>query len=156
MTDASGSLCDPSRGRGKTKAGAFGDTGNMNALWVFSEAVELVASIAFLLMGVSGSLYAYGFSAGRVTPKRFGWRPDFKSTLRWLAPLLAFLSLGALVFQIHDLRTSYLTPNPAAPLNGGHPRLFAFLAHWPAANEPQCCAGARYVAVAGMGYNDIR
>jgi hypothetical protein len=28
-------------------------------------------------------------------------------------------------------------PNPAASLDGGHPRLFAFLARWPAASEPQ-------------------
>ena len=32
------------------------------------------------------------------------------------------------------------SPNTAAALDGGRPVLLAFLAHWPAASDPQCSA----------------
>lgn len=35
-----------------------------------------------------------------------------------------------------------LQANPAAALDGGSPVLFAFLATWPAASEPQCSEAA--------------
>src|SRR2546430_1771552 len=78
----------------------------MNALWNFNVVVEFVGSIMLLALGISGCLYAYGFSSGRGPTKRFHWRTDFRGTLRWLAPLLVLLSLAALLFQVHELRIS--------------------------------------------------
>jgi len=107
-------------------------------LWNLNVVVEFAGSIVLLLLGVSGSLYAYGFSSGQGPSSYFRWRSGFRGTLRWLAPLLVVLSLLALLLQVHELRTSSLTPNPAASPDGGRPVLFASLAHWPAASEPQC------------------
>lgn len=106
-------------------------------LWKLNVVSEFAGSIVLLVLGVSGCLYAYGFSSGRGPIKRFYWRSDFRGTLRWLAPLLVLLSLAALLLQVNELRTSCRTPNPAAPLDGGHPFRFASLAHCPAASEPE-------------------
>jgi len=115
-----------------------GDTQHMNTLWTLNVVVEFIGSLVLLLLGLSGSLYAYGFWSGQGPSKYFRWRSDFRGTLRWLAPLLVLLSLVALLMQVREWRTSSLTPNPAASLDGGSPFLFAFLAHCPAASEPQC------------------
>jgi hypothetical protein len=112
----------------------------MNALWNLNAVVEFAGSIILLLLGASGSLYAYGFSSGQGPSRYFQWRSGFRGTLRWLAPLLVVLSLLALLLQVHELRTSSLPPNPAASLGGARPRLFAYLAHSLAASEPQCCS----------------
>jgi hypothetical protein len=114
----------------------------MNALWSLDVVVEFAGSILMLFLGLSGSLYAYGLSSGKGPTRYFCWRAGFRGTLRWLAPLLVILSLAALLLQVLELRSSSLTPNPAASLDGGRPVLFAFLAHSPAASEPQCWAMA--------------
>jgi hypothetical protein len=109
----------------------------MNALWSLDVVVEFAGSILLLFVGLSGSLYAYGFSSGTGPTKYFWWRAGFRGTLCWLAPLLVILSLAALLLQVRELHSSTLTPNPAASLEGGRPVLFALLAHSPAASEPQ-------------------
>jgi len=109
----------------------------MNALWNLDVVVEFASSILLLLLGLSGSLYAYGLSSGKGPSKYFCWREGFRGTLRWLAPLLVILSLAALLLQVRELHSSTLTPNPAASLDGGRHILFAFLAHSPADSEPQ-------------------
>src|SRR5882762_8774891 len=110
----------------------------MKTLWSLNVVVEFMGSIVLLLLGLSGSLYAYGFWYGQGPSKYFRWRSDFRGTLRWLAPLLVVLSLVALLIQIREWWTSSLPPNPAASLDGGRPVLFAFLARCPAASEPRC------------------
>ena len=85
----------------------------MTALWSLNVVVEFMSSIALLLLGLSGSLYAYGFWSGQGPSKHFRWRSDFRGTLRWLAPLLVALSLVALLIQVREWRTSSLMPNPA-------------------------------------------
>src|SRR5438552_1607368 len=44
----------------------------MNALWIFGEIVDSLAAILFLVLGLSGSLYAYGF-VGPGPFRRFRW-----------------------------------------------------------------------------------
>jgi hypothetical protein len=114
----------------------------MSVLWNFNVAVEFASSIVFLHLGLSGSLYAYGFRLGEGPSRYFRWRSDFRGTLRWLAPLLVVLSLAALLIQVREWRISSLGPNPAAPLDSGRPVLFAFLARCPAASEPQFWASS--------------
>src|SRR5438552_3749204 len=110
----------------------------MNALWYLNVVVEFAGSIVLLLLGVSGSLYAYGFSSGQGLSRYLRWRSEFRTMLRWLAPLLVLLSLAALLLQVHELRTSSLMPNPAHALGGGIPVLSRIGRAWPAASDVQC------------------
>jgi hypothetical protein len=119
---------------------AFGGSKHMNTLWSLNVVVEFIGSIVLLLLGLSGSLYAYGFWSGQGPSKYFHWRSSFRGTLRWLAPLLVVLSLVALLLQFRELRTSSFAPNPAASLDGRIPVLPAFLAHSSAATDSYCSA----------------
>lgn len=76
----------------------------MSALWVFSEIVDFVGALLFFVLGVSGSLFAYGL-AGPGLFRRFSWRAKDRPALRWLAPLVVLLSVAVLVFQVRDLLT---------------------------------------------------
>lgn len=91
----------------------------MNVLWNLNVVSEFAGSILLLLLSLSGSLYAYGFSSGKGPSKHWRWRPEFRGTLRWLAPLLLLLSLLALLLQVRELRTSSLAPNRRAGLDAG-------------------------------------
>ncbi len=53
-----------------------------------------------------------------------------------VALLAVWTRVASLPSYIRDREP--MRPNPAAALDGGPPVLFAFLAHWPAASEPQC------------------
>src|SRR5438552_16459606 len=95
----------------------------MNALWIFGEIVDSLAAILFLVLGLSGSLYAYGF-VGPGPFRRFRWRAEHRATLRWLAPLLVVLSAGVLLLQVREFRTSWWSPNEAVQATAATPFLF--------------------------------
>jgi hypothetical protein len=94
----------------------------MNTLWMLSEIVTAVAAMFFLVLGLSGSLYAFGFA--RSGPfRRYRWRAEHRTTLRWLAPVVLVLSVAVLVSQVRALWASYPLPNKAGVGKGGIPSL---------------------------------
>ena len=107
----------------------------MSVLWILNVVVEFAGCIIFLALGVSGCLYAYGF-AGQSLFSRFRWRPEFRSALRWLAPLVVVLLLAGLVLQVRELLISQRAPNHPAAGKAGLAPLLAIERHRPGLPEP--------------------
>jgi H+/Cl- antiporter ClcA len=95
----------------------FGDAKHMSTHLVVDVGLEFLSSVLFLLLGVCGCLYAYGFSSVELF-RGFRWRVEFRQALRWLAPVLVVLSVVAILMQIHDGRASSWSPNERASGNG--------------------------------------
>jgi hypothetical protein len=96
-----------------------------------------VAFAAYFVLYFSSVQALTHKSAGPVTPVP-GYHPDDGEFLHAVFAPAHFID--ATVLRRGYWAPRQTSPNPAASLDGGHPVLFAFLAHWPAASEPQCSA----------------
>jgi len=64
-----------------------------------SDLFEAVTSLGFLMLGIWGTAFAYGLVGDRlIGPLR--WNVGFRRQLRWLGPLLAVTSGGALILTV--------------------------------------------------------
>jgi len=63
----------------------------------FAQTFEVAASVIFLIVGLWGTAFAYGFVGGKIVGG-FHWNLKFQGPLRWLGPLLVALCIASLVF----------------------------------------------------------
>jgi hypothetical protein len=66
------------------------------AMSAFEQVFEIIASVLFLVVGLSGTAFAYGL-AGPKLVGGFHWSQKLQRSLRWLGPLLVVLCVASLV-----------------------------------------------------------